>query len=188
VDLQADYLDADLGNLCLILNRIKQNRKAESEFLRELGKLREGIADYNTFIEGGTVQLFVKEDDIAVPAVRLSDGTLRWICLLAILCHPDPPPLICVEEPELGIHADILPTLATLFKDAARRCQIIVTTHSHVFVDAMTECADVLVVAEKSSEGGTSLARLDAERWAADLKENRLADLWASGDIGGNRW
>ncbi|WP_419621951.1 AAA family ATPase, partial [Thiolapillus sp.] len=42
-------------------------------------------------------------------ACRLSDGTLRYLCLLAILCHPKPPPLVCIEEPELGLHPDVLP-------------------------------------------------------------------------------
>jgi hypothetical protein len=61
----------------LILNRLKQDRKAWAEYLQELGNLRDGIAGCDILMEGGTAQLFVKEDGIAVPSVRLSDGTLR---------------------------------------------------------------------------------------------------------------
>jgi len=61
------------------------------------------------------------EGDFSIPATRLSDGTLRYLCLLAILCDPEPPPLICIEEPELGLHPDILPKLADLLVSASER-------------------------------------------------------------------
>ena len=47
--------------------------------------------------------------------------------------------LVCIEEPELGLHPDILPPLAKLLLEASERCQLIVTTHSDVLVDALTE-------------------------------------------------
>ena len=49
-----------------------------------------------------------------ISAFRISDGVLRYLALLAVLCDPDPPPLICIEEPELGLHPDIIPTIAKL--------------------------------------------------------------------------
>lgn len=67
-------------------------------------------------MEGGTVQVFLEENGITVSATRLSDGTLRYLCPLAILCHDDPPPFVCIEEPELGLHPDIMPTLAALLR------------------------------------------------------------------------
>jgi len=60
------------------------------------------IKDFEIDIGGGWVQLLMMEGRYSIPATRLSDGTLRYLCLLAILCHPDPPPLVCIEEPELG--------------------------------------------------------------------------------------
>lgn len=69
----------------------------------------EGIEDIDVKLEGGTVQLFLVENEFMIPATRLSDGTLRFLCLLVILCDPNPGPLICIEEPELGIHTDIIP-------------------------------------------------------------------------------
>jgi len=122
-----------------------------------------------------------------VPATRLSDGTLRYLCLLAILCHPAPPPVVCIEEPELGLHPDVLPTLADLMKEASDRCQLIVTTHSDVLVDAMTDQPEAVLVAEKH-EAGTTLTRLDADKLKPWLEKYRLGQLWTRGEIGGTRW
>ena len=122
-----------------------------------------------------------------VPATRLSDGTLRYLCLLAILCHPNPPPLVCIEEPELGLHPDVLPTLAELLKEASERCQLIVTTHSDILVDAMSDRPEAVLVAEKH-ESGTVLRRLEASKLKPWLEKYRLGALWTRGEIGGTRW
>jgi predicted ATPase len=131
--------------------------------------------------------VFFQEGRYTIPATRLSDGTLRYLCLLAILCHPTPPPLVCIEEPELGLHPDVLPTLADLLKDAATRTQLIVTTHSEALVDAMSDQPTAVLVAERTSEGST-LRRLDAEKLKPWLDKYRLGQLWTSGELGGTRW
>ena len=77
-----------------------------------------------------------------VPATRLSDGTLRFLALLAILLNPESATLICIEEPELGLHPDTMSLLAELLTEAAEKTQLIVTTHSDVLVSAFTEQAE----------------------------------------------
>ena len=158
-DLPNDMLEPDASNLGLVLNRLRRDPAVKQRLLSALQALYEGIDDYDVQIEGGTVQVFFHEGRFTVPATRLSDGTLRYLCLLAVLCHPNPPPLICIEEPELGLHPDVLPTLAELLKEAATRTQIIVTTHSDVLVDAMSDQPEAVLVAEKT-EAGTTLTRL----------------------------
>lgn len=185
--LPNQYLEPDGSNLALILNRFQREPAVKARLLDALRKLYEGIDDYGVQIEGGTVQVFVQEGDRTIPAVRLSDGTLRYLCLLAILCHPRPPPLVCIEEPELGLHPDILPTVADLLKEASERCQLIVTTHSDVLVDAMTDRPEDVLVAEKDANG-TVLRRLDADSLKPWLAKYRLGELWTRGDIGGIRW
>jgi len=111
---------------------LRRDPAVRARLIEALKKLYDGIDDFDVQVEGGTVQVFFHEDGITVPATRLSDGTLRYLCLLAILCHPNPPPLMCIEEPELGLHPDILPTLADLIRKASERCQLIVTTHSDI--------------------------------------------------------
>ena len=186
-DLPNDMLEPDGSNLGLVLNRLRRDPLVKQRLLKALQALYRGIDDYDIQIEGGTVQVFFHEGRFTIPATRLSDGTLRYLCLLAILCHPNPPPLICIEEPELGLHPDVLPTLAALLKEGAERSQIIITPHSDVLVDAMTDCPEVVLVAEKT-ESGTTLTRLDATQLKPWLEKYRLGQLWTRGDIGGTRW
>ena len=186
-DLPNDFLMEDEQNLGLVLNRLKREPSAKNRLLNALRQIYEGVTDFDVSIDGGTVQVFLEEDNIVMPATRLSDGTLRYLCLLAILCHPTPPPLVCIEEPELGLHPDILPGLAELMREASERCQLIVTTHSDVLVDALTETPESVVVCEKH-EGRTTLKRLDKDDLAHWLEKYRLGELWTSGELGGNRW
>ena len=186
-DMPNDWLEPDASNLGLIMNRLRRTPAAKARFLEALRELYDGIEDFDVQIEGGSVQAFLHEGQVAIPATRLSDGTLRYLCLLAILCHPNPPPLVCIEEPELGLHPDIIRTVAKLLKEASERCQLIVTTHSDILVDAMTDTPEAIVVCEKQN-GATKLHRLTAEEMAPWLEKYRLGELWTSGQIGGNRW
>lgn len=186
-DLRNDLLSADATNLGLVLSRLERAPEAKRKILDTLCRLYEGITDYAVVVEGGTVQIFVVEGEVAIPATRLSDGTLRFLSLLAILCDPSPPSMVCIEEPELGLHPDMMPSLTDLLLEASDRCQLVVTTHSEVIVDALTETPECVVVCEKV-EGQTKLLRLDNQELAHWLDKYRLGELWTSGQIGGNRW
>src|SRR4030081_2000467 len=63
-------------------------------------------------------------------ARELSDGTLRYLCLLAALLSPRPPALLALNEPETSLHPDLLEPVAQLLASAAGRTQLLVTTHS----------------------------------------------------------
>jgi predicted ATPase len=186
-DLRNDRLEEDFSNLGLFLNRLRRQSKVKAALLNGLRDLYEGLTDFDISIEGGTVQVFFMEGDFTIPATRLSDGSLRYLCLLAILCDPEPPPLIGLEEPELGLHPDLLPQVADLLVAAGQRTQLIVTTHSDILVDALTEHPDVLVICEKH-EGRTKLHRPTPEEVQPWLERYRLGQLWTSGQLGGNRW
>lgn len=187
-DMRNDRLEEDFSNLGLFLNRIRRHEpKAKKEILEGLRELYENLTDFDVSIEGGSVQVFLTEDEFTIPATRLSDGTLRYLCLLAILCDPKPPPLICIEEPELGLHPDILPKLAGYLVAASKRTQLIVTTHSDILIDAMTERPEVVLVCEKHN-GCTEIRRLNQENLNAWLKKYQLGQLWIKGELGGTRW
>ncbi len=186
-DLRSCPLEEDFSNLGLFLNRLRRDAEAKTTLLHYLKNLYEGLSDFDVSIDGGTVQVYFTEGSFSVPATRLSDGSMRYLCLLAILCDPDPPPFIGIEEPELGLHPDILPKLAELLVTASQRTQIVVTTHSDVLIDALSDHPSAVVVCEKH-EGKTTMRRLDAAELAPWLEEYRLGQLWARGDIGGNRW
>ena len=120
-----------------------------------------------------------------VSANNLSDGTLKLLCLIAILKNPTPPPLICIDEPELGLHPDWIKLVAELLQDAAMRTQVIVATHSPHIVAKLEP--DQLIVVEK--EDGQTLmkqfSREDQSSMAKWLKDFNLADLWLAGHFGG---
>jgi predicted ATPase len=186
-DIRSDRLEEDFSNLGLFLSRLQKTPKAKAAIVDGLKDLYDGVSDFNPVVEGGTVQIFFTEGDFSVPATRLSDGTLRYLCLLAILCDPVPPPLICIEEPELGLHPDILPKLADLLVLASQRTQLIVTTHSDILVDAMTERPEVVVVCEKH-DGKSEMRRLRKNELTSWLAKYRLGELWTRGQLGGTRW
>jgi predicted ATPase len=187
-DMRSDVLAEDFSNLGLFLNRLKsQHPAAKRAILAGLNDLYEGITDFEVAMQERTVQVFFAEGDFAIPSTRLSNGTLHYLCLLAILCDPSPPPLICIEEPELGLHPDILPSLADLLLTASEKTQIIVTTHSDILVESMSETPECVVVFEKH-EGKTEMNRLSSDELAEWLKEYSLGDLWIKGQLGGKRW
>lgn len=186
-DMRNDRLEEDFSNLGLFLNYLRQFPKAKNALLFALRDLYEGLDDFDVSIKGGTVQVFFTEGDFTIPATRLSDGTLRYLCLLAILCDPEPPPLVCIEEPELGLHPDILPKLTDLMIAMSERTQLIVTTHSDILVDALTELPESVLVCEKH-DGQSTIQRLDSDKLAGWLEKYRLGELWTRGKFGGTRW
>ncbi|MEO5378457.1 MAG: AAA family ATPase [Magnetococcus sp. DMHC-6] len=182
-----DFLAEDYRNLGMVLNRLKQNIEAKMILLKYLNMLNGDIKDFDVIMEGGKVQVFFQEQNMAISATRLSDGTLRYLSLLAILCHPEPPPLVCIEEPELGLHPDILPSLAELLKEASKRMQLIVTTHSEILVDQFTDTPESVIVCEKKNMQ-TQMRRLERKELEDWLDEYGLGTGWTKGYIGGVRW
>ena len=187
IDVRPSPLMEDFSNLGMFLSRIRQHPKPKAELFERLGDLYSGLNDFELNIEGGTVQIFFTEGEYSIPATRLSDGSLRYLCLLAILLDPEPPSLVCIEEPELGFHPDLMPKLADLLVDASSRCQVIVTTHSDILVDALSDRPESVVVCEKHDRQ-TSMRRLDRSDLAVWLEKYRLGELWTRGQLGGVRW
>jgi predicted ATPase len=186
---QKGFLYDGGGNLALVLQELdfRVTLARLNEYLTRFWQDAEAI---RFRIEGGIVQIYVKERGIQepIPALRLSDGTLKFLCLMAILLHPEPPPLICIEEPELGLHPDALIIVADALKEASARCQLIVTTHSEALVSAFSDEPESVVVCERGADAGTQFRRLNANDLDEWLAEYRLGELWRKGEIGGNRW
>ncbi len=189
-DLSANFLREDAANIALVLNDLEHRPNLRATLVEKLKNADESIVDFSTRVLGGTIQLFLHYSGLKspVPATRLSDGTVRYLCLLAVLCHPAPPPLVCLEEPELGLHPDLLAGLADLLVDASHRMQLIVTTHSDVLIDGLTKVPEAVVVCEKKN-GSTAMSRRTGAELAQWLRDDYgLGQLWRSGEIVGNRW
>jgi predicted ATPase len=91
----------------------------------------------------------------AFAAHELSDGTLRYLCLLAALTSPRPPLLLAFNEPETSLHPELLPPLAELLVLAAERSQLWITTHSRELADAIERRSGVSLVRLELREGET---------------------------------
>ncbi|HYW80412.1 MAG TPA: AAA family ATPase, partial [Thermoguttaceae bacterium] len=100
-DEPSSFLSEDGSNLGMVLNDLLNQPQTKKRLLAELKRFYEPVEDITTRIHAGTVETFFHERNFtqSVPSIRLSDGTLRYLCLLAILCHPTPPPLVCIEDP-----------------------------------------------------------------------------------------
>jgi predicted ATPase len=187
-DLPQHPLLEDGSNLGLFLNDL-QYKIGRRKLIEKLKKFYDPVEDLDVRIYGGTVQIFIREEGLIQPisANRLSDGTLRYLFLIALLLDPTPPPLICLEEPEIGLHPDILSTIAEMLIDASQRTQLIVTTHSDALVSALSEYPESVLVCERD-EKGSHLRRLEPDKLKNWLENYTLGDLWRMGEIGGNRW
>jgi predicted ATPase len=187
-DLPEHPLEEDGSNLGLVLNDLQYQRRSQ-QVLEQFQKFYKDAEELSIKIYGGTVQIFIREKGLnqPIPAPRLSDGTLHYLFLMALLLDPNPPPLLCLEEPEIGIHPDILPLIADMLIEASHRSQLIVTTHSDGLVSALSEHADSVLVCEHDDEG-SHLRRLDSQRLKTWLEKYSLGELWLMGEIGGNRW
>jgi len=115
-------------------------------------------------------------------AADLSDGTLRFLILIAILADPDPGALIAIDEPETGLHPRMFSILAELAQDAAERTQVVFTTHSPQFLDAFTGEPPTTTVTERV-DGETRLKNVDGEELRRWLREYSLGSLFSAGDL-----
>jgi predicted ATPase len=186
-DLPSRPLLEDLSNFGLVFNNLPYRIKLE--ITEQLKQVYEGVEEVITQIDGGTVQTLIQEKGLSspTPLARVSDGTLRFLFLLTLLNQPESPPLICIEEPESGLHPDVIHKVAELLVEASQRTQIIVTTHSEPLVSALSDAPEAVIVCERDQDG-TKLQRLEAESLKEWLETYSLGDLWLKGELGGTRW
>ena len=132
----------------------------------------------------GQTQLLWKDrhSDLIYYPHQLSDGTLRFICLATLLLQPEPPITIIIDEPELGLHPYAIKLLASMLHDAARSCQLIVSTQSSLLVDELTP-EQIIVVNHKNGE--SVFERQDPKRLEDWLKSYTMGQLWEKNELGG---
>jgi predicted ATPase len=117
-------------------------------------------------------------------AQQMSDGTLKVFAYLLLMEDPDPPPFICIEEPENGLYHKLLEALAQEFRAHAtgrkNAPQIFVTTHQPYFVDALS-AAEVWIL-EKGTDGYSEVRRVSDLDVVRNLVEEGLplGGLWYS--------
>lgn len=181
-------LSESMDDLALALNGL-EGTVAHEKIKNLLKELKETYADYATRILFGRVGLELVETpfDRPLPATRLSDGTLRFLALAAILFQPNPPPLICLEEPELGMHPDMIRIVARMIVEASTKTQLIITTHSEQLLTALQDDFDALFAFD-AGLAGSVVRQFSHAQYQDWRQEHTLGELWTSGELGGNRW
>ena len=117
-------------------------------------------------------------------ASQVSDGTLKVFAYLLMLEDPQPPPFICIEEPENGLYHKLPEVLAEEFRNHVTRRrnapQIFVTTHQPYFVDALNP--DETWVLEKGMDGFSTISRASDDQIVKAMVEEGLplGGLWYS--------
>ena len=115
-------------------------------------------------------------------AYSLSDGTLRFICLATLLLQPNPPALILLDEPELGLHPFAIRILAEMLEAASQRVQVLLATQSVTLLNNLA--LRDLIIAENDGLK-TSFNRLDEETLKGWLDDFSLGELWEKNVLGG---
>lgn len=181
-------LSKDGANLSSVLHSIQQqHRDIWEEILELLHTAYPEFQDIRIPGEGGDGKVVLRwfeppHEKEGVSPNLLSEGTLRLLCLIAILKSPDPPPLICIDEPELGLHPDWIKLVAEMMQSATTRTQLIIATHSPQIVASLEPEQVMVTEKEKGETRIRQLKRQELEKW---LKEFNLSDLWLAGHFGG---
>jgi predicted ATPase len=114
-------------------------------------------------------------------ASALSDGTLRFVCLVTLLMQPELPKVLLLDEPELGLHPAAVTLLADLLKSAATRTQVIVATQSVTLVNQFEPDAVWTADRRDNQSEFHHLAAADMSAW---LEDYALGELWEKNVLG----
>jgi predicted ATPase len=183
-----EYLRANGANLPAFLYLL---RERHADYYTRIVKVIQLAAPYfDDFrlrpnpLNPNTIRLEWREkaSDDYFDAYDLSDGTLRFICLVTLLTQPSPPPVIIIDEPELGLHPYALNLLANLLRSAAAHTQVIVSTQSAAFVSHF-DPEDILVIDREDNQ--SVFRRLKSDDLESWLEEYNLGELWEKNIFGG---
>lgn len=185
-------LREDGGNLAAFLYALEQQQPIA--YRRIVTTTRQVLAGFGDFVlhpstlNPGRIRLRwrLHGEPGDFGAHQLSDGTLRMILLTALLHQPPAmlPPVIAIDEPELGLHPAALSLAAALVRVAGHHCQVIIATQSAALLDHFT-AEDTVVVRRPELSRGSTLERLSPAALADWLAEYSLGELWEKNVLGG---
>lgn len=175
----------NIGNVVQFMEREHKDR-FQSILARIASKIP-GIAKIDTEVTADKRVLLRFNDgafDDPFFAQQMSDGTLKMFAYLLLLEDPEPPPFVCIEEPENGLYHKLLESLAQEFRIHAtgkkNAPQIFVTTHQPYFVDALSP--EEVWILEKGQDGFSTIRRVSELEMVKNLVAEGLplGGLWYS--------
>jgi len=169
-DLDAPLRQPQIGIRTPVLSHDGRDLAAALQTIVEIGDRKALVSAIERAFPGcslevvaqaGSFTLQLRTPGVARPldARELSDGTLRYLCLVAALLSPRPPALLALNEPETSLHPDLLSPLAHLLADAARQSQVWVTTHSTQLASELEKLSGVKPVFLEKLEAETQVKR-----------------------------
>lgn len=178
-------------NLAHLLNYLSGNHtKNYDEIIKMLQNVNPNFRDLVfTQPTGSKTLLALKEKNLsrAITVEHISDGTLRFLILLAILYNPNRGSIICLDEPEIGLHPDMIKTIGDGIKYAANDgTQMIVATHSPLLLNNF-ELEDVKIF-EKNGKNTTEVITKTEEEFEDWEGVFLVGQMWLRGQLGGMRW
>ncbi|MEX1028207.1 MAG: AAA family ATPase [Candidatus Paceibacterota bacterium] len=186
-------LNRDGSNVAAYLNEIRElDLNAFDGILQSLSYVLPYATDLQPKMTSElerAVYLNLKESDFEVPGWLLSSGTLRFVALLACLRHPNPPPLLVIEEIENGLDPRTLALLVEEFRAAGETgaTQIVLTTHSPYLLDLL-DLSHLIVVEREDGEPRFNRPDEKAlESWANDFSPGRLYTMGRLAKRDGNK-
>lgn len=153
----SSYIRSDGGNLAAFLYML---RERFPQIYASIIDVTKQIAPYidRISIEEEYASSYVRlkwtekaGEGYSFDASQMSDGTLRALALVTLLLQPHKPPMICIDEPELGLHPEAILILGDLIKMASESTQIIISTQSTKLIDCF-EPEDIIVVDRKNGD------------------------------------
>lgn len=191
-----DYLREDGANLAAYLYYLQERhpkdfKKIELQ-IRSIAPFfdRFNLSPRKLKPEEITLRWFEKGSEDYFDAYQLSDGTLRFIALTTLLMQSELPPVIIIDEPELGLHPFAITKLAAFIKQAAvRGSQVIISTQSIEFINHFNP-EDIIVVDRKSDnynhqQEESVFHRLNSEDLKDWLESYSIGEIWEKNIIGG---
>lgn len=176
-------------NLSQLLNNLKNNKTLVYNKIEEnLSKVNPTYKsiEFTNFSSQLYLSLREKNLDKTIEALHISDGTLRFLLLMCIFYNPERGFLIGIDEPESGLHPDMIKSIGDMMKFAATDSQMIIATHSPLLLNQF-ELEDVLIF-EKNEENRTIVKQLSESGfpdWEGDFLPGQM---WLRGQIGAKRW
>jgi predicted ATPase len=182
-----DYLWSDAGNLAAHLLFLRET--TASTYKEIIDTIRRVLPAFGDFVLSAhpatrnvTLNWSHKGSDEVFGPHQISDGSLRFMALATLLLQDDPPPLILLDEPELGLHPFAVEILAALLRSASKVSQVVISTQSVALANQF-QPEDIVVVDHVGN--ASRFTRLAESDWAEWLKDYGIGDLWAKNLIGG---
>ena len=180
-------LKEDGCNLAPILFRLREaNEKYYLRIVRTIRQILPFFGDFAFDEDAPTLQLrwTERETDAVFGADQASDGMLRAMALVTLLLQPieSLPPVIILDEPELGLHPYAISVVAGLLKSVSLHRQVILATQSTAFIDCF-DPEDIIVVDREGRE--STFSRPDVERLSEWIETYSIAELWEKNVLGG---